>query len=79
MANAHATKKGTIQTVSDELNREVHDEHSYIFGIPEDIALVLAIDAVLIALRLSNVLVPSSFIGAKVVGTSVLIGTHLLG
>jgi hypothetical protein len=36
-------------------------------------------DAVLIALRLSNVLVPSSFIGAKVVGTSILIGTHLFG
>jgi len=77
--SAVSHKKGTIRAMSHELDREVHDEHSYIFGIPEDIALVLAIDAVLIALRLSNVLVPSSFIGAKVVGTSILIGTHFLG
>ncbi len=74
-----AQKKGMIETMSDDLDREVHGEHSTILGIPEDIALVLAIDAVLIALRLSNVLVPSSFIGAKVVGTSILIGTHFLG
>jgi hypothetical protein len=78
MAYAH-TQAGVIETISHDLDKEVHDEHSYIFGIPEDIALVLAIDAVLIALRLSNVLVPSSFIGAKVVGTSILIGTHLFG
>ncbi len=68
---------GAITTMSHEINQEVESPHSTIFGIPEDIALVLAIDAVLIALRLSNVLVPSSFIGAKVVGTSVLIGAHL--
>ncbi len=63
--------------LADDINREVEGPHSTVFGIPEDIALVLAIDAVLIALRLSNVLIPSSFIGAKVIGTSVLIGAHL--
>ena len=76
--SATATKKGPIQTMSDDIDSEVHGEHGTILGVPEDIALVLAIDAVLIALRLSNVLVPSSFIGAKVVGTSILIGTHFL-
>ena len=68
-----------IDALAQDINQEVGSPHSTIFGIPEDIALVLAIDAVLIALRLSNVLVPSSFIGAKVIGTSILIGTHLFG
>ena len=63
--------------LADDINREVESPYSTVFGIPEDIALVLAIDAVLIALRLSNVLIPSSFIGAKVIGPSVLIGAHL--
>ena len=63
--------------LADDINREVESPYSTVFGIPEDIALVLAIAAVLIALRLSNVLIPSSFIGAKVIGTSVLIGAHL--
>jgi hypothetical protein len=66
-----------INTLAHDINQEVESPHSTIFGIPEDIALVLAIDAVLIALRLSNVLVPSSFVGAKVIGTSILIGAHL--
>ena len=66
-----------IDVLAQDINQEVESPHSTIFGIPEDIALVLAIDAVLIALRLSNVLVPSSFVGAKVIGTSVLIGAHL--
>ena len=70
---------GAITTMTHEINREVKSPHSTVFGIPEDIALVLAIDCVLIALRLSNVLVPSSFIGAKVIGTSILIGAHLAG
>ena len=63
--------------LADDINREVESPYSTVFGIPEDIALVLAIDAVLIALRLSNVLITSSLIGAKVIGTSVLIGAHL--
>ena len=63
--------------LADDINREVDSPYSTVFGIPEAIALVLAIDAVLIALRLSNVLIPSSFIGAKVIGTSVLIGVLL--
>jgi hypothetical protein len=63
--------------LANDINREVENPHSTVFGIPEDIALVLAIDAVLIALRLSNVLIPSSFIGAKVLGTSVLIAAHM--
>jgi len=66
-----------IDVLAQDINQEVESPHSTIFGIPEDIALVLAIDAVLIALRLSNVLVPSSFVGAKVIGTSILIGAHL--
>jgi hypothetical protein len=49
-----------------------------IFGIPQDIALVLAIDAVLISLRVSKLLDTKSFIGAKVVGTTALIASHLL-
>jgi len=48
-------------------------------GIPEDIFLVLAIDAILISLRLSNKLKTGQFIGAKVVGTGLLIGSHWLG
>tara|TARA_R110000823_G_scaffold295814_1_gene415789 strand:- start:1111 stop:1311 length:201 start_codon:yes stop_codon:yes gene_type:complete len=50
--------------------------HTTIFGIPQDIALVLAIDAVLIALRLSNKLSGHSFVGAKALGTSALIAAH---
>lgn len=49
-----------------------------IFGIPDDILLVLLIDAVLISLRVSNILNPSQFIGAKVVGTTFLIAGHFL-
>jgi len=52
--------------------------HKTIFGIPEDIALVLAIDAVLIGLRLAEKLNTKQFVGAKVAGTSILIGAHLL-
>lgn len=52
--------------------------HKSIFGIPEDILLVLLIDAVLISLRVSNILNPSQFIGAKVVGTTFLIAGHFL-
>ncbi len=52
--------------------------HKSIFGIPEDIALVLLIDAILISLRVSHALSPSQFIGAKVIGTSFLIGSHFL-
>jgi hypothetical protein len=52
--------------------------HKTILGIPEDIALVLAIDAVLIGLRLAEKLNTKQFVGAKVAGTSILIGAHLL-
>ena len=52
--------------------------HETIFGIPQDIALVLAIDAVLISLRLTGAFKPNQFIGAKVVGTTALIVAHFL-
>jgi len=52
--------------------------HKKIFGIPEDIAMVLAIDIVLIGLRLLGRLNTKQFVGAKIAGTSMLIGAHLL-
>ena len=65
--------------LEDVIDKVLHDlEHKKIFGIPEDIFLVLAIDAILISLRLSNKLKTGQFIGAKAVGTGVLIGSHLL-
>jgi len=47
------------------------------WGIPNDILAVLAIDAVLIGLRLSGSFSSKQFIGAKVLGTGTLIGLHL--
>ena len=70
--HAVAEEAGWFEEASDEL------AHRTIFGIPEDIALVLLIDAILISLRLSAALSPSQFIGAKVIGTSFLIGSHFL-
>jgi hypothetical protein len=65
--------------IEDVIDHVLYDlEHKKIFGIPEDIFLVLAIDAILISLRLSNKLKTGQFIGAKAVGTGVLIGSHLL-
>jgi hypothetical protein len=65
--------------IEEKIEKVLHDmEHKKIFGIPEDIFLVLAIDAILISLRLSNKLRTGQFIGAKVVGTGVLIGSHLV-
>lgn len=55
-----------------------HLAHKKIFGIPEDIALVLLIDIVLISVRLLAEITPSQFIGAKVIGTTFLIGSHFL-
>jgi hypothetical protein len=67
------------QHIEDVIDQVLHDlEHKKIFGIPEDIFLVLAIDAILISLRLSNKLKTGQFIGAKAVGTGVLIGSHLV-
>jgi hypothetical protein len=64
---------------SESFGEAVDEEsHGNFFGIPNDIALVLAIDAVLISLRLSGVLAGHSFVGAKVLGTSALIGAHFL-
>jgi|TARA_S200002703_G_C3764090_1_gene235231 hypothetical protein len=51
---------------------------SKIMGIPTDIALVLAIDVVLISLRLSGALKSNAFVGAKAMGTTALIGLHFL-
>ena len=66
--------------IDDVIDHVLQDmEHKKIFGIPEDIFLVLAIDAILISLRLSNKLKTGQFIGAKVVGTGLLIGSHWLG
>ena len=63
------------QHIEEVIDQVLHDlEHKKIFGIPEDIFLVLAIDAILISLRLSNKLRTGQFIGAKAVGTGVLIG-----
>ena len=53
-----------------------HVSHETIFGIPQDIALVLAIDAVLISLRLAGTFKPNQFVGAKAVGTTALIAAH---
>tara|TARA_B100000745_G_scaffold299781_1_gene251478 strand:+ start:2468 stop:2731 length:264 start_codon:yes stop_codon:yes gene_type:complete len=65
--------------IEEKIEKVLHDmEHKKIFGIPEDIFLVLAIDAILISLRLSNKLKTGQFIGAKAVGTGVLIGSHLV-
>jgi hypothetical protein len=67
------------QHIEEVIDQVLHDlEHKKIFGIPEDIFLVLAIDAILISLRLSNKLRTGQFIGAKAVGTGVLIGSHLV-
>jgi len=67
------------QHIEDVIDHVLYDlEHKKIFGIPEDIFLVLAIDAILISLRLSNKLKTGQFIGAKAVGTGVLIGSHLV-
>ena len=67
------------QHIEDVIDHVLYDlEHKKIFGIPEDIFLVLAIDAILISLRLSNKLKTGLFIGAKAVGTGVLIGSHLV-
>ena len=67
------------QNIEDVIDHVLYDlEHKKIFGIPEDIFLVLAIDAILISLRLSNKLRTGQFIGAKAVGTGVLIGSHLV-
>ena len=63
--------------MSETLGEAVSDTHDLkIFGIPQDIALVLAIDAVLISLRLAGIFKTNSFIGAKVLGTATLIGLH---
>ena len=68
------------QHINDEIDHILHElEHKKIFGIPEDIFLVLAIDAILISLRLSNKLRTGQFIGAKAVGTGLLIGSHMIG
>ncbi|MBT4407785.1 MAG: hypothetical protein HOC79_07945 [Euryarchaeota archaeon] len=65
--------------VSETLTESIGDTHDLkIFGIPQDIALVLAIDAVLISLRVSQILTTNNFIGAKVLGTTALIGMHFL-
>ena len=67
------------QNIEDVIDHVLYDlEHKKIFGIPEDIFLVLAIDAILISLRLSNKLKTGQFIGAKAGGTGVLIGSHLV-
>ena len=49
-----------------------------IMGIPTDIALVLAIDIVLISLRLGGRLPSNKFIGAKAMGTTALIAAHFM-
>ena len=65
--------------MSETITESVAHTHDLkIFCIPQDIALVLAIDAVLISLRVSKLLDTKSFIGAKVVGTTALIASHLL-
>ena len=61
------------------LSEDIETEgHKKIFGIPEDIAMVLAIDLVLIAFRLLGFLDTKQFVGGKVAGTSILIGSHFL-
>jgi hypothetical protein len=62
-------------SLSDAIETEGHKK---ILGIPEDIAMVLAIDAVLIFLRLTNILNTKQFVGGKIAGTSILIGAHIL-
>jgi hypothetical protein len=65
--------------MSATITDSVGDTHDLkIFGIPQDIALVLAIDAVLISLRVSNLLNTNTFIGAKVLGTTALIASHFV-
>ena len=67
-------RRGEVMT---EMGQAIdHVSHEKILGIPQDIALVLAIDAVLISLRLSGAFQPNQFIGAKVVGTTALIAAH---
>ena len=86
-ATSSRVASDTITVLADEakllddvIDHVLHDlEHKKVFGIPEDIFLVLAIDAILISLRLSNKLKTGQFIGAKAVGTGLLIGSHLIG
>ena len=62
-----------------KLSHSIETEgHKKIFGVPEDIAMVIAIDIVLISLRLLGHLNTKQFIGSKIAGTSILIGAHLL-
>ena len=62
-----------------KLSHSIETEgHKKIFGVPEDIAMVLAIDVVLIFLRLTNILNTKQFVGGKIAGTSILIGAHML-
>lgn len=63
------------KTISEVIEREGHRK---IYGIPGDIAMVLAIDLVLITLRLLGHLDTKQFVGGKIAGTSILIGAHLL-
>lgn len=50
-----------------------------VLGIPKEIFIILAIDAVIIGLYSAQVLAEKKhLIGAKVVGTSVLVGAALL-
>jgi hypothetical protein len=68
-----------VNEVSETVAKSIEDTHNLeIFGIPQDIALVLAIDCVLISLRLAGVFNTNRFIGAKVLGTTALIGAHFL-
>jgi hypothetical protein len=51
-----------------------------IMGIPKEIFTILAIDAVVIGLYSAKLLAEKKhLIGAKVLGTTVLVGTALLG
>jgi len=62
-----------------KLSHSIETEgHKKIFGVPEDIAMVIAIDIVLISLRLLGRLNTKQFVGGKIAGTSILIGAHML-
>jgi len=50
-----------------------------VLGIPKEIAIILAIDAVIIGLYAAQFLTEKKhLIGAKVIGTSALVGAALL-
>ena len=74
------SSNASVSSNNATLKESVDETHDMkLFGIPQAIALVLAIDAILISLRASNIVATNQFIGAKVLGTAALLTAHFIG